>query len=127
MQEYIEKKIYVYRKSYKYYRNISTAFLISKCLLIVSGLSAFVFLPLASLSLGAAINQIIEEQFNFKEQEALCKKTFQFYIELLNIYQQGEEDILKFEEKFIKSVYAIPREKYLKQMGLNGFKCKSCS
>ena len=55
MQEYIEKKIYVYRKSYKYYRNISTAFLISKCLVSASGLSAFVFLPLASLSLGAAI------------------------------------------------------------------------
>src|SRR5258705_252567 len=125
MQEYIEKKIYVYRKSYKYYRNISTAFLISKCLVSASGLSAFIFLPLASLSLGAAIIQIIEDQFNFKEQEALCKKTFQFYIELLNIYQQGEEDILIFEENFIKTIHAIPREKYLKQMGLNGYKYKS--
>ena len=125
MQEYIEKKIYVYRKSYKYYGNISTAFLISKCLVSASGLSAFVFLPLASLSLGAAIIQIIEDQFHFKEQEALCKKTFQFYIELLNIYQQGEEDILKFEESFLQTVHAIPREKYLKQMGLNGYKYKS--
>src|SRR5258705_12733700 len=121
MQEYIEKKIYVYRNSYKYYRNISTAFLISKCLVSASGLSAFVFLPLASLSLGAAIIQIIEDHFNFKQQELLCTILYR----IIKYFQQGEVDILKYEENLIKTVHAMPREKYLKQMALNGFKYKT--
>jgi hypothetical protein len=60
-EEYLEKKVFVYRKSYAYYSKIYTTLLISKFLFSTSGLSAFAFVPLAALPLGTAFIEVLEQ------------------------------------------------------------------
>ncbi len=60
MEEYLEKKVFVYRKSYAFYSKIDATLLVSKFLFSSSCLSAFVFIPLASLSLGTALIEVLE-------------------------------------------------------------------
>jgi hypothetical protein len=98
METYLEKKVFVYRKSYAFYSKISTTLLVSKFLFSSSGLSAFAFVPLAGLSLGAALIEILEQ----------C--------------ELSEFDVSKRKAEFIKTLNFFPREKYIKQAKLNGYK-----
>jgi hypothetical protein len=124
-EEYLEKKVFVYRKSYAYYSKINTTLLISKFLFSSSGLSAFAFVSLAVLSLVAALIEILEQILKIGQRKEEYRFAYKFYQELLNLYKGGELsefEVSKREAEFIKSLNFFPREKYIKQAKLNGYK-----
>jgi hypothetical protein len=125
MESYLEKKVFVYRKSYAFYSKINTTLLVSKFLFSSSGLSAFAFVPLASLSRGAALIEVLEQPLKIGQRKEEYRFAYKFYQELLNLYKAGELsefDVSKREAEFIKTLNFFPREKYIKQAKLNGYK-----
>ena len=125
LADYLEKKVLVYRKSYVFYSKISTTLLVSKFLFSSSGLSAFAFVPLATLSLGAALIEVLEQPLKIGQRKEEYRFAYKFYQELLNLYKAGElsdSDVNKREAEFIKTLNFFPREKYIKQVKLNGYK-----
>ncbi len=124
MESDLEKKVYVYRKSYAYYSKINTTLLVSKFLFSSSGLSAFAFVPLAALSLGAAFIEVLEQSLKIGQRKEEYRFAYKFYQELLNLYKAGElndSDVSRKEAEFFKSLNFLPREKYIKQAKLNGY------
>jgi hypothetical protein len=125
MEEYLEKKVFVYRKSYAFYSKIDTTLLVSKFLFSSSGLSAFAFVPLAALSLGAALIEVLEQPLKIGQRKEEYRIAYKFYKELLNLFKVGElsdSDVSKREAEFIKTTNFFPREKYIKQVRLNGYR-----
>ena len=59
IEEKLEKRLFMYCRSFKYYGCASNGFLISKFISSASGLSAFAMLLLASLSLGTVLIGIL--------------------------------------------------------------------
>ena len=107
MGSYLEKKVFVYRKSYAYYSKINTTLLVSKFLFSSSGLSAFAFVPLASLSLGAALIEVLEQPLKIGQRKEEYRFAYKFYQELLNLFKAGElseSDVSKREAEFIKTL-----------------------
>lgn len=124
MEEYLLKKIYVYRKSYHHYHKINITMTVSKFFLSSLGLSAFVMVPLAALSLSVGIVEVIEKALNIVERKEEYKQSYKFYKQLLNSYKSNaitEEEVYKREEDFINNLVHLPREKYMKQTQLNGY------
>jgi hypothetical protein len=124
MESYLGKKVFVYRKSYAFYSKINTTLLVSKFLFSSSGLSAFAFVPLASLSLGAALIEMLEQSLKIGQRKEEYRFAYKFYQELLNLYKArelSESDVSKREAEFIKTLNFFPREKYIKQVKLNGY------
>ena len=120
----MQKKTYVYRKSYHHYHKINIAMTVSKFVLSSLGLSAFVMVPLAALSLSAGIVEVIDKAMNIVERQEEYKQSYKFYKQLLNSYKSKaitEEEVYKREEDFIKNLVYLPREKYIKQTLLNGY------
>ena len=125
MDIYLEKKVFVYRRSYAFYSKINTSLLISKFLFSSLGLSAFAFIPLAALSLGAALIEVLEQPLKIGQRKEEYRFAYKFYQELLNLFKAGElkeSDVSKREAEFIKTLNFFPREKYIKQAKLNGYK-----
>ncbi len=125
MDIYLEKKVFVYRRSYAFYSKINTSLLISKFIFSSSGLSAFAFVPLAALSLGATLIEVLEQPLKIGQRKEEYRFAYKFYQELLNLFKAGElseSDVSKREAEFIKSLNFFPREKYIKQAKLNGYK-----
>jgi hypothetical protein len=125
LAEYLEKKVLVYRKSYAFYSKIDRTLLVSKFIFSSSGLSAFAFVPLAALSLGAAFIEVLEQPLKIGQRKEEYRFAYKFYQELLNLYKGGElseSDVNKREAEFIKTLNFFPREKYIKQAKLNGYK-----
>jgi hypothetical protein len=125
MENYLEKKVFVYRKSYSFYSKIDTMLLVSKFLFSSSGLSAFAFVPLAALSLGAALIEVLEQPLKIGQRKEEYRFAYKFYQELLNLFKAGElseSDVSKRELEFIKTTSFFPREKYIKQVKLNGYR-----
>jgi hypothetical protein len=125
MEEYLEKKAFVYRKSYAFYSKIDTTLLVSKFLFSSSGLSAFAFIPLAALSLGAALIEVLELPLKIGQRKEEYRFAYKFYQELLYLFKVGklsDSDVSKREVEFIKTTNFFPREKYIKQVKLNGYK-----
>lgn len=125
MEEYLLKKIYVYRKSYNHYHNINVTLSVTKFILSSLGLSAFVMVPLAALSLSAGIVEVIDKSLNILERKEEFKQSYKFYKRLLNSFKSNalsEEEVYRREEEFIENLVYLPREKYMKQTQLNGYK-----
>jgi hypothetical protein len=123
-EENLEKIVYVYRKSYAFYSKITTTLLVSKFLFSSSGLSAFAFVPLAALSLGAAFIEVLEQSLKIDQRKEEYRFAYKFYQELLNLYKAGElsdSDVSKKKAEFNKTLNFFPREKYIKQAKLNGY------
>lgn len=74
---------------------------ISKVIFRSLGLSAFVFLPLAALSLGVALIEVLKQPLKIGQRKEEYRIAFKFYQELLN-YQ---ECLLNF----IGTSRAVPR------------------
>ena len=129
--EELEKKLFVYRRSYKYYNHVSNSLLLSKFVFSAAGLSAFIMLPLASLSLGSVIIELIEKHLNIADRKAEYRTTYNFYNELLSLLKCGQltvEEVIQRETEMRKTFRFFPREKYMKQVRLNGYKyCKNNS
>ena len=125
MEEYLDKRIYIYRKSYNLYQKISISLSISKFILSASGLSAFVLIPLAALSLSAGIVEVIEKSINILEKKEEYKQCYIFYKQLQNLFKSSsisEDEIYTKEKDFINNLKYFPVEKYVKQTQLNGYK-----
>lgn len=97
---------------------------VSKFVLSSLGLSAFVMVPLAALSLSAGIVEVIDKTLNIVERKEAYKQSYKFYKQLLNSLKSNaitEEEVYKREEDFINNLAHLPREKYMKQTQLNGY------
>ncbi len=75
----------MYRKSYAFYSKIDTTLLISKFLFSSSGLTAFAFLSLAALSLGADLIEVLEQPLKIGLRKEEYRTAYKFYKELLNL------------------------------------------
>lgn len=125
MEEYLEKRIYIYRKSFNLYQKISISLSISKFAFSSSGLAAFIFVPLAALSLSVGIVEIVEKSLNILEKKEEYKQCYVFYKQLLNLLKSksiSEDEIYMREQDFINNLKFFPVEKYVKQTQLNGYK-----
>ncbi|GBN14802.1 hypothetical protein AVEN_109795-1 [Araneus ventricosus] len=97
---------------------------VSKFVLSSLGLSAFVMVPLAALSLSAGIVEVIDKALNIVERKEEYKQSYKFYKQLLNLFKSNalsEEEVYKREQDFINNLVYLPREKYMKQTLLNGY------
>lgn len=124
MNEYLEKKMYVYRKSFRFYSNTSVLMLILKLLFGASGMSAYYYLPLAVLSLGGGIIEIFEKTIKHNERITEYKISYKFYQQMLNLYKSSkieEKDIYAREKDFMEHIQFFAREKYIKEVALNGY------
>jgi hypothetical protein len=124
MEDYLEKQIFVYRRSFKYYMGMSNIFSISKFICGASGLTAFAFLPLASLSLSVGVFAFLDKHYNVGEKKEVYKMGWKFYKDLQLKYKAkkiSEEEIYEQERNFIQNLTYLPRECYIKKMKLNGY------
>lgn len=125
MEQDLEKKLYVYRKSFNFYNKISISLSVGKFIFSASGLSAFAFIPLAALSLGAGVFEVIDKSLNISERKEEYKQTYKFYKQLLNLIKANsisEQEAYIREKDFINNLKYFPLEKYVKQTQLNGYK-----
>ncbi len=81
MEEHLEKKVFVYRKSYVFSK-IDKTLLVSKFLFSSSGLSAFAFVPLAALSPGAALIEVLEQPLKIGQR----KEEYRLRIDFIKNY-----------------------------------------
>lgn len=128
MGEYLKKRLYVYRKSYKYCLKFKIGISLSKTILAASSLSDIAVTPLFAISAISVIIEILDNEFKTSlkliDRIEEYKLSFNFYCELLHLFeakQISEKEIHLREKDFIKSLKYFPREKYLKQMKLNGY------
>jgi hypothetical protein len=119
MEKYLQKRLYVYRKSYIYFYKIGIGLSISKLLFSASGLSSLALPPLVCLSLGAGVIEILDKRLKIEEYKLIEK----FYRQLLHLYKAdkiNEKEINIREEEFVSNFNYFPREKYLEKVHLNG-------
>lgn len=124
MEEKLEKWLYVYRKSHQFYNKMSLALSVGKFLFSTSSLSAFAFLPLASLSIAAGVIEILDKSLQISERKVEYKYAYKFYKTLLlslRASQITEEEALIKEQEFVRDLKYFPMEKYLKKQELNGY------
>jgi hypothetical protein len=123
METYLQKRLYVYRKSYIYFYKIGISLSISKLLFSASGLSSLALPPLVCLSLGAGVIEILDKRLKISERIEEYKLVYKFYRQLLHLYKAdkiNEKEINLREEEFISNFNYFPREKYLEKVRLNG-------
>jgi hypothetical protein len=123
MEKYLQKHLYVYRKSYIYFYKIGIGLSISKLLFSASGLSSLALPPLVCLSLGARVIEILDKRLKISERIEEYKLIYKFYRQLLHLYKAdkiNEKEINIREEEFVSNFNYFPREKYLKKVHLNG-------
>jgi hypothetical protein len=123
MEKYLQKRLYVYRKSYIYFYKIGIGLSISKLLFSASGLSSLALPPLVCLSLGAGVIEILDKRLKISERIEEYKLIYKFYRQLLHLYKAdkiNEKEINIREEEFVSNFNYFPREKYLEKVHLNG-------
>jgi hypothetical protein len=123
MEKYLQKRLYVYRKSYIYFYKIGIGLSISKLLFTASGLSSLALPPLVCLSLGAGVIEILDKRLKISERIEEYKLIYKFYRQLLHLYKAdkiNEKEINLREEEFVSNFNYFPREKYLEKVHLNG-------
>lgn len=124
MEAYLEKRMFVYRKSYKFYSKISLLLLILKLLFSSVGLTAFYYLPLSYFGLGSGFLEILEKFIKERERLSEFQISYKFYRQMIHLFKSKkitEEEINIREKEFIDNMTFFPREKYLKQAELNGY------
>jgi hypothetical protein len=123
MEKYLQKRLYVYRKSYIYFYKIGIGLSISKLLFTASGLSSLALPPLVCLSLGAGVIEILDKRLKISERIEEYKLIYKFYRQLLHLHKAdkiNEKEINLREEEFVSNFNYFPREKYLEKVHLNG-------
>jgi hypothetical protein len=68
MEKYLQKRLYVYRKSSIYFYKIGIGLSISKLLFSASGLSSLALPPLVCLSLGAGVIEILDKRLKYQKE-----------------------------------------------------------
>jgi hypothetical protein len=123
MEKYLQKRLYVYRKSYIYFYKIGIGLSISKLLFSASGLSSLALPPQVCLSLGSGVIEILDKRLKISERIEEYKLIYKFYRQLLHLYKAdkiNEKEINIREEEFVSNFNYFPREKYLEKVHLNG-------
>jgi hypothetical protein len=123
MEKYLQKRLYVYRKSYIYFYKIGIGLSISKLLFSASGLSSLALPPLVCLSLGAGVIEILDKRLKISERIEEYKFIYKFYRQLLHLHKAdkiNEKEINLREEEFVSNFNYFPREKYPEKVHLNG-------
>jgi hypothetical protein len=123
MEKYLQKRLYVYRKSYIYFYKIGIGLSISKLLFSASGLSSLALPPLVCLSLGSGVIEILDKRLKISGRIEEYKLIYKFYRQLLHLYKAdkiNEKEINLREEEFVSNFNYFPREKYLEKVHLNG-------
>jgi hypothetical protein len=123
MEKYLQKRLYVYRKSSLYFYKIGIGLSISKLLFTASGLSSLALPPLVCLSLGPGIIEILDKRLKISERIEEYKLIYKFYRQLLHLYKAdkiNEKEINLREEEFVSNFNYFPREKSLEKVHLNG-------
>ena len=72
MEEYLDKKLLVYRKSFRWYDNIIIFIFITKLICCALNFFTYLYESLAGLSLSAGIVEIVDRSFNISE----CKEEY---------------------------------------------------
>ncbi|CAH1099299.1 unnamed protein product [Psylliodes chrysocephalus] len=124
MEEYLEKRLFVYRKSFNYYSQISILLLILKLFFSVSGISGYLYLPLCFISLFSGIAEIFERSIRQNERLTEYRVCYKFYKQMLDLNKAqklNNQEIYLREKEFIENIQFFPREKYLKQAEINGY------
>lgn len=102
MEDRLEKWLYVYRKSYKFYSDASLMLSVGKFMFSTSSLTAFALLLLASLSIAAGILEIVDKSLQVSERKEAYKHAYKFYKSLLNSLRAKviteEEALLKEQD-----------------------------
>jgi len=126
METYLEKNMLVYRKSYNYYSKVSFCLLALKLFLSTIGPVGYFLLPLLTMfSLLNGIVEIFEKSYKLNERIIEYRICFKFYNQLILLYRSNkinEDSIFLKEADFKETINFFPREKYLKQTQLNGYK-----
>lgn len=89
-----------------------------------SSLSGFALPPLIVLSLGAGIIEILDKSFTIAERTEEYKMTYKFYKQLHLLYKAqkiNQDEVYIRESEFVANLKYLPREKYLKDVKLNGY------
>lgn len=124
MESYLQKNLYVYRRSYKYYFKIGLFLSILKIMLNISGVSGIYYLPLILIGLLSSVVEILEKTLNINERIESYKFSYKFYKQLLHYYRAqklNEDEINLREHEFNNNLNFFPLEKYLKESQLNGY------
>jgi hypothetical protein len=128
MKEYLQKRMYVYRKSYKYFLILKICSSFGKALFATSALGGIVLPPLFAIIPLSVLIEILDNQFNttvkLNERIEEYKSSYKFYSELLHLFnakKSTEIEINLLEKDFINNLKYFPVEKYLMKMGLNGY------
>lgn len=125
MEEYLEKQLFVYRRSYKFFFRIGVFISVLKSFFSVLSLSGYYYFPLTLLSLGGGGLEILEKSLNISERTEEYKHAYKFYRQFLHFYKAKkltESEINLREHDFVSTLHFFPREKYLKMVQLNGYK-----
>jgi hypothetical protein len=119
MERDIKNQIYIYRKSFRFYYKLGMFILLLKCVLGISGVSAFVCSYLAPLSLGAPTIDLVTKKLDIEERKAEYHMAYKFYEECYNKYKAkslNDTDFYQLAADFLKSQTYLPREKYMKEL-----------
>jgi len=123
-KEDFEKRMYVYRRSSNDYQHISIFLTVLKFIFSASGISGFFYLPLSALSIIAGLIDVIEKSLNVVERKETYSNAYKFYKQTFNLYKArllSEQQVLEKEQEFVERLTYFPREKYIKEMKLNGY------
>ena len=124
MDKYLESQLFVYRRSYKFYFRIGVLMSLFKSLFNVLSLSGYYFFPLTLFTLISGCLEILEKSLKISERVEEYKHAYKFYRQFLHFYKANtlsEGEISLREQELSKNCNFFPREKYLKQVNLNGY------
>lgn len=127
MEEYLEKRVYVFRRSHNDFKCFAVFLVTSKFIFASSSVSAFMYIPLGILGVVSGFLDLIEKYVNLHEKKESYMIAYRFYKQLLIMYKQkmlSDTEVATREKDFLDSLNYLPREKYIREMKLNGYRFK---
>ena len=125
MEQYLQKQLFVYRKSYQFFFRIGILLSLLKSIFSVLSLSGYFFFPLTLLSLITGCLEILEKTLKISERVEEYKHAYKFYRQFLHQYKANtlsEVEINVREQELNNNFNFFPREKYLEEAQLNGYR-----
>lgn len=124
MESYLQKQLFVYRRTYKYYFRIGVLLSLLKSIFNVMSLSGYYYFPLTLFTLISGSIEILDKSLKIAERTEEYRHSYKFYRQFLHLYKAGklnESEIHLREQELNNNFNFFPREKYLKEAELNGY------
>lgn len=124
MEDYLQKQLLVYRKSYHFFFRIGILLSISKTVFSVSSLLSYFYFPLTSLTLITSCLEVLEKSLKISERVEEYKHAYKFYRQFLHQFRAktlSATEINAREQELNNNFNFFPLEKYLKETQLNGY------